>query len=623
MIKWVTKMSVAEYFKKYNNADVIFDPSPSYNGIWHFSVNPLIDLSLVEKEVNLFQEFLNETYYKPLKNIFETDLIYKFKVSMISSPNEDKVGRSLKYSKYSFFEGLLHFIDQKVDRVGLSDEEQLNNLLDLAKLVDKDTDTRNFAFINVLKEKQNRLLNIKENQLNSIYFEAAMEQYELLNINISFTDYINNLYNDVLKLQKGLIHLDDFFDKKIDYQKIYECFEPDKFYLLFAKIIYDFNIKYEKKKGTLNTSSQYLCLFNSALEIISQENKHYNPEIFYKSISNTKIRVSRYEIEYRIKEMFDKHPEMISELLPQEIININKYKDIDLVSKITRIDKNNWQLVKNIDDLKGSSQDISERLRVLNNTESLMGAFLGLNSFKDYSAFVYSNEKVIIESLNNECATYIISMDDFIILNDINNLPKDNIKRLFHTSINNWQRNIYNEIKGTYLVKDALNFINGLPDVNIDISDFYSSLLKFISVEREAFNTLVSTDNVLGSNVTAEDIINYLEFSFEEKTLNAPLIGNVIITEGDIISILKILYDIMNYEGKYVIYINEDNAGTITYLVSRANKLYKQYNLNLELDIDYDKNYNKYLDELVTIVGSYKFVSETSKDLKKANKIAM
>lgn len=153
------------------------------------------------------------------------------------------------------------------------------------------------------------------------------------------------------------------------------------------------------------------------------------------------------------------------------------------------------------------------------------------------------------------------------------------------------------------------------------INDVNSKLLEIIKTEREAFDTLINADNVLGLNVTSTDIISYLEFSTSNDILNYPIIGNVIISEGDLITILKVIRELVNYEGKYTLYINDDNVGTITYLVKRANSIYKELNINLEIEIDYSKNYNKYLNKLVTIIGSEDFVETASKDFENANKI--
>ena len=115
--------------------------------------------------------------------------------------------------------------------------------------------------------------------------------------------------------------------------------------------------------------------------------------------------------------------------------------------------------------------------------------------------------------------------------------------------------------------------------------------------------------------------MNYLEFSNDNNTLNGPIIGNNIITEGDILSVLKIINDLQNYSGEYILYINNDNMGSNTYLVSRANKLYKENGLDLYIKIDYSENYNAYINSLVNLIGSEDFVNTSSIDFVNSNKI--
>lgn len=152
-------------------------------------------------------------------------------------------------------------------------------------------------------------------------------------------------------------------------------------------------------------------------------------------------------------------------------------------------------------------------------------------------------------------------------------------------------------------------------------NSIYKRLLNKIIEENESFSMLIDADNVLGLNVTVEDIINYLEFASDDNSLNGPILGNIIITEGDILSILKILNDLKNNTGEYIIYINNDNIGTVTYLVSRANKIYKDLGLELAIKIDYSDNYNEYLESLVTVIGSEAFIKESELDFNNANHI--
>ena len=152
-------------------------------------------------------------------------------------------------------------------------------------------------------------------------------------------------------------------------------------------------------------------------------------------------------------------------------------------------------------------------------------------------------------------------------------------------------------------------------------NNVYKRLLEIIKSEADDFKTLVDADNIFDLNVTSEDILNFLEFTPAENVLNAPIVGNILITEGDILSVLKIIHDIANYSGRYILYINDDNLGTITYLVKLANKIYQELNINIILEIDYSKNYNRYLNELVTIIGSEDFVKTASIDFPNANQI--
>lgn len=149
----------------------------------------------------------------------------------------------------------------------------------------------------------------------------------------------------------------------------------------------------------------------------------------------------------------------------------------------------------------------------------------------------------------------------------------------------------------------------------------YRKLLDVIKDEEEAFKILVNADDSLGLGATYDDIVCYLEYSLEEKTLKGPIVGNIILTEGDVLSTLKIVHDLVFYEGEFTLFINEMNIGVNTYLIERVNKIYQDYNLDLHITIDYSKNYNNYLENLVTIIGSEDYVKTTMKDFSNPNQI--
>ena len=150
-------------------------------------------------------------------------------------------------------------------------------------------------------------------------------------------------------------------------------------------------------------------------------------------------------------------------------------------------------------------------------------------------------------------------------------------------------------------------------------NNVYLRLLNIINRDKKSFNILVEADNVLGLNVTIDEIIDYLEFANMDKLINGTIIGNILITEGDVLSILKIIHDLIYYRGEYIIYINGDNVGTITYLVTKANEIYKSLGLELFIKIDYSENYNSYLNSNVTILGSQDFINSSCDDFKNYN----
>ncbi len=153
------------------------------------------------------------------------------------------------------------------------------------------------------------------------------------------------------------------------------------------------------------------------------------------------------------------------------------------------------------------------------------------------------------------------------------------------------------------------------------MNDFYEKLLIKIEDNIDNFKTLISLDNALGNNFNIEDIINFLKFPKDFNFISDKIIGNILITEGDIFTIIKLLQKLSNLEGNYILYINNFNEATNSFLVMISNKIYKEMNKNINITIDYDQNYNKYLNEMVNIIGSEEFVNTAKKDFSHYNEV--
>ena len=120
------------------------------------------------------------------------------------------------------------------------------------------------------------------------------------------------------------------------------------------------------------------------------------------------------------------------------------------------------------------------RISILENSGYVGRPIKGLNTFSGYYAFVYQSGVVVLEKFWNDeekmipatfNATYVMNIDNFIemskvskltLIEYIKTLPEIGVKRIFHTNINNWHRNLYNEINGSYRLEDVISFIASL-----------------------------------------------------------------------------------------------------------------------------------------------------------------
>ena len=513
---------IEKSFNIENPASIIFDPIPSYGGDWRFSLEDLKMNALVENNVNLFQEWFKKVYQQPLIEIFKFDILNIFdfaaSVAMISRPNKNNIGRCLQFSKIDFIRGLTFYLDKNIDRYKLSDEENNKRKYGLFLNIKKDNEGLNMAYADALSEKARRLKDVMINVFNSEYYEAAVQDYEnrLSDYiiydpayrNISFEDYIALKYEEVCLMQMGMLRLNDFLERSIDYNEMYKQFDPDKFFLLFAKIIYEFNLKIEKEAGTLDNSYGYLFQYRDAVGRTVKTDKKYNPTVTCYKVKDKKVkkhRYSRWQFKEEFEELIERHPEAKAFVLPElEYGGNEKYKDIGLMEKIVKLyseeAKVNWEFLPKGMGIKRSSssnssdearvtikkdadilrREVDMRISILENSGYIGTPVKGLNTFNGYYGFIYPNGKVILEKFweNEEelipatkAATYVMTIDNFIEMSKISRinlveyiktLPEIGVKRIFHTSINNWQRNLYNEITGTYRLEDAIDFINSL-----------------------------------------------------------------------------------------------------------------------------------------------------------------
>lgn len=494
-------MAIEKYFEKFDGPVAVFDPIPSFQGEWDISYDNLVKNAKVENGKNLFEEFMRKNYDEPLYAIFQTKYFKNFPVAINSLANSDNHGRCLLFSDIHFYLGYLVFLNYEIDKMHQTDEEHKAQLQEIYDKGYTSYDDLNLALSDALKIKCERLNDVLTKEFNSEYFEAAMKDYAFDNPGVDFHSYIAGTYEIATKLQTGILKLNDFLNTKINYQELYAAFDPDKFYLLCAVAMYDNLLNMEKENKIIKNFNGFLEEYVKACNIVCREEKNYNPYILYQMESGKKVRYTRRELQRDYEEFMKRHPDAKPLYLPP--LNgeeRDKYRDIELMEKLSSLKEEtttiNWELLpkgesekreKN-DDVKPLDNshtkivgvdDVTKRIDFLEST-GYVGKLKGLNTFTGYYGYVYPNGTVILEKFweDEECispainyATYIMNIDNFISMSKISRinlveyirtLPEIGVKRLYHSNISNWERNIYKEINGAYRLEDAVEFINSL-----------------------------------------------------------------------------------------------------------------------------------------------------------------
>ncbi len=449
-------MSIEKFFVN-EKANAIFDPVPAYDGEWFFSI---VNLKVNAKD-DLFNNFYDETYKNNMLRIFKNTKILDIEPILKSTPSSDNYGRVLKYSKEHFFKSLLGILNQKIDYLGVSKEDyelSLNKIYE--ENIKKENAVLNLTIANIFRERVNHLQDVLNREINSPYFDFADADYDKYKNQYEFHEYVKENYEFSKNLYEGVLALGDFFDEPIDFNKLYNCFSADVFYLLFAKIIYDYNIEYLRNNNSINNSCKYLYFYMSMLELMLKEDNNYNVSITYNHLP------------YDIRGFISDYQKIVTKIPLKKIIilpNLTereriKYANIKLMQKWERLFDDdilkNWEFIYKGEKIPKTSKNrnINLRINILENSGYMGNPMRGINMYKDYYAFVYANGEVILEYIGDNDLlppTYVIKIDDFIKMSSngnkpvreyVKDIPEDNMRRIFHTSLNNWQRVLYSEI---------------------------------------------------------------------------------------------------------------------------------------------------------------------------------
>ena len=510
---------------------MIFRPDSFYDGEWSFggvNNNPEDDyLALNSKCVvgkNLYFEFLNMYYFNPLSQmllISEVDIFYP----SINYVVDNKCGiRMTKYSLFMFIDKIINFLFEE-------DKNIINEFMDL---LDKDvSDDELINFIKLkLREDKKKYSDVLKNGKNSVYYEKIYNDYYNIcrNRSFSFEFFVDETIQLESNLLVGSKYYKSFFDKEINIEALLKCFDYDTFCLVLAKSAMEMCLEVEKETNLVCNISNYLYSYVEAVKLLKKEKPNYLCKMSYredgkKLVYNSDqlinefekflfrhpefsfVRYSEQEVKDFLKQLgfnddfindFNPRTEKCNELIKMfyDYKNGQSTLGADWIL-IPKGEKNSDLVINSLGNLGGKNLDnnykISEEQKIrrmlysktfLQNSNYVYKVY-GINHFKGYIGYIYSNGCVIMEKFYedvdekivvNSAATYVMNIYNFIeiskmskieIIDLIMNDPNSGVRRIFHVEqMDRWASKVSRCINGNDYNDDVKRHIDGLIDKN-------------------------------------------------------------------------------------------------------------------------------------------------------------
>ena len=261
----------------------VFNPKAIYNGEWNLNSN-LKDISLIKRNKNQFEEFIERYYYIPLNVIFkDEDLVRSFKYTICSKLKNGK--RSLYFSKKEFLRNIISNIDEVV----------------------KCTKEDSFKILKkYIRDKKDIYREVEKLNEASNYYKEVKKEYLSCNLEITFEQFVKICKKKYTRLLSGYNAVMDFFDKPINLGRFIGCFQQDQLYLFACTSILDSAYKKFDEYGKIDYS---LITINKYEKFVLEErkkDKFYNSYILKKENDQTVI--------YTVDELLKKYNVFLSKV---------------------------------------------------------------------------------------------------------------------------------------------------------------------------------------------------------------------------------------------------------------------------------------------------------------------
>lgn len=257
---------------------MIYKPLIMYYGEWDL-LPGLKDIALEKRKKNLYEEFIDKYYYKPLMVIFkDEDIVNSFKYAICSRIGPK--GRELFFSKKVFLSNLIPNVDEVYGN-GDNVFQNVKKALRIRK--DKFRDVDNYG-------------------VESKYYKELKKEFKRYDTDMTFEKFISFCRKKYTRLITGYNAVLDLFDKPINIEKFILCFDLDKLYLHTAYSV----LKHSKNQYESYGRVDYIISIVDAYKLFVKEVRY---EL---SFYNTYILVNN--IVYTIDDLFKEYDLFMKEV---------------------------------------------------------------------------------------------------------------------------------------------------------------------------------------------------------------------------------------------------------------------------------------------------------------------
>lgn len=507
------------------NPEELFHPSLFYDGEWILGGDFTLDsikndyLLLNAKKINgknAYQQYLDNTYYRPLASLLGSASLAKtffpkIALTVDSSGQKREVHFDLVVFLYQHLLGIEDY-QGACERFG-NYVTQIDNKQDWISFIKEE-----------LKADRKKFYDVRNNGMKSSYYgnfyQTYLEYIRSSKEMMSLPAFLDARINGITKLLVASRYYLNFFSKEIPTETLLEAFDYNKFCLVAARSALDCCRDTEKIKHSVNNAVGYVRNYLDAVEQLRESNPQYDCSIIIDS-SNKKTTID--ELRKECEALLSRHPEFsfyetnteqIETLLRKEGLSDESIQDFDisvrsnqeLLSNLLRKFHEDRELAAEWEFIpKGtvsSSEVFSRGEGLFSGTSSLSDdekirrmligreylensdyAFkiYGINKFKGYVGYIYSNKNVIFEKyyedvnakkVASQSATYVMTLDNFVelsklskteIIRIIKTYKSANIRRIYHRrDMDKWKSQIDQVTSGMDYNDAVMAYIDSL-----------------------------------------------------------------------------------------------------------------------------------------------------------------